>query len=133
MKKKSIFENFNFIVTKRISTWDYRAFEEAWCTPRLFLSNVRPDAPRLVKKLRITFWFVWGSIRDFVTKIHQKWKKVNFREFHLHHYKKEIHMGLQGSRRGMMQPQNVSFQCQTRCVTFGQKIQNSLFGMYEIL
>ena len=68
MKKKWIFKNFKFVVTKRISRWGYKAFGEAYYTPELLLSNVRTDARGLVQKFRTAFYSVWGSIRHSLLK-----------------------------------------------------------------
>ena len=49
-------------------------------TPRLPLSNVRPDARRLVQNFRVAFCPVWSSIWDSLLKLANKCKIVTFEE-----------------------------------------------------
>ena len=132
MKKKWIFENFNFTVTKSISICGYMAFGEAWYTPIMLLSNVKPDAPRLVKKLRTHFLVCMRFYKTFLLKYPINEKKVNLWKFQFHRYKKDIHMRLQGSRRGWVHPQTASFQCQTWCAASFQKTQNHFLACMEL-
>ena len=101
-------------------------------TPPGYLFPMSDPTPGVWFKIQSRFLPRMELYKGFLTKIAHKWKKVDFREFQVHRYKKDIHMRLQGFRGGLWHPHATSFQCQTRRPASGSKLQSRFLPRMEL-